>query len=63
MEALRRLVRAVNEGRIEPPGEPPQGPMAAPATLDVAPLVVEPIAVPPVAPGADAPSPAIQGLK
>jgi hypothetical protein len=47
MAALRRLVRAVNEGRIEAPAEPPQGPMA-PAQLGVAPLVVEPIPLPPL---------------
>ena len=30
MAAVRRLVRAVNEGRIEAPAEPPEGPMAPP---------------------------------
>ena len=63
MEAVRRLVRAVNEGRIEPPAEPLEGPMTPPATLDVAPLVVEPIPLSPLAPGAETPAPFIRGLK
>jgi hypothetical protein len=63
MEAVRRLVRAVNEGRIEPPAEPLQGPMAPPVTLSVAPLVVEPIPLSPLGPGAETPTPFIRGLK
>ena len=63
MEAVRRLVRAVNEGRVELPAEPVQGPLAAPATLDVAPLVVEPIPVPPLDLVAGNTGPSIRGLK
>ncbi len=51
MAAVRRLVSAVNEGRIEVPAEPPQGPMAAPVQLSVAPVVVEPIPVSPMSAG------------
>ena len=51
MEAVRRLVRAVNEGRVEAPAEPPQGPMAPPAAVGVAPVVVEPIPLSPLGPG------------
>jgi hypothetical protein len=43
MEAVRRLVRAINEGRVEPPADQPRGPMAAPAQLAIAPVIVEPI--------------------
>lgn len=63
MEAVRRLVRAVNEGLIEPPAEPLDGPMAPPEKLAVAPLVIEPVPVPPVVPGADTPAPSIRSLK
>ena len=63
MEAVRRLVRAVNEGRVELPAEPAQGPLPPPAQLDVAPLVVEPIPVLPLESGAGTPVPAIRGLK
>jgi hypothetical protein len=56
MEAVRRLVRAVNEGRVEMPAEPAEGPMAPPAELGVAvvgvaPVVVEPIPLSPVVGG------------
>ena len=55
MEAVRRLVLAVNEGRLKPPVEPPaepaQGPMAPPANVSVAPVVVEPIRLSPLSPG------------
>lgn len=54
MEALRRLVRAVNEGRIQAPAEPVAGPMPPPASLAVAPLVIEPIPLPPIDPAAEA---------
>ena len=55
MAALRRLVRAVNEGRIAAPPEPVHE-VLAPAGLTVAPLVVAPIPVPPVEPsGTDRP--------
>jgi hypothetical protein len=60
MEAVRRLVRAVNEGRVEAPAEPPQGPMALPAELAIAPLVVEPIPVRALDPVADEASPEIR---
>jgi hypothetical protein len=63
MEAVRRLVRAVNEGRVELPAQPVQGPLAAPTTLDVAPLVVEPIPVPPLDSVAGNTGPSIRGLK
>ena len=63
MEAVRRLVRAVNEGRVELPAEPGQGPLAAPATLDVTPLVVEPIPVSPLDSVAGTPAPSVRGLK
>jgi hypothetical protein len=49
MEAVRRLVRAVNEGRIEVPAEPPQGPMAPLPLVTVAPVVIEPIPLTPLA--------------
>lgn len=52
MEAVRRLVRAVNEGRIDAPAEPQEGPMPVPAELAVAPLVVDPIPVPALEPEA-----------
>ena len=51
MEAVRRLVRAVNEGRIEAPAEPLEGPTAPLAQLGVAPLVVEPIPLSPLGSG------------
>jgi hypothetical protein len=63
MEAVRRLVRAVNEGRLGPPAEPLEGPMTPPARLGVAPLVVEPIPLPPLGPGAETTAPFIRGLK
>lgn len=63
MDAVRRLVRAVNEGRIEAPAEPRQGPMAPPETLAIVPIVVEPISVSPVAPEAETPAPSIRSLK
>ena len=63
MEAVRRLVIAVNEGRVEPPAAPLQGPLGPPERLAVAPLVVDPIPLPPVAPGADTPAPSIRSLK
>lgn len=61
MEAVRRLVRAVNEGRVVGAiAAPPEGPVAPPAELAVAPLVVEPIPVPALEPGAEAPAPEIR---
>jgi hypothetical protein len=63
MEAVRRLVRAVNEGRIEPPAEPLQGPLAPPAALGVAPLVVEPIPLSPLGPGGETATAFIRGVK
>jgi hypothetical protein len=60
MEAVRRLVRAVNEGRVEAPAEPPQGPMALPSELAIAPLVVEPIPVRALDPVASEASPEIR---
>lgn len=55
MEAVRRLVRAVNEGRLDPPAEPLQGPVAPPAELAVDPLVIEPIPVPALEPDPQVP--------
>jgi hypothetical protein len=46
MEAVRRLVRAVNEGRVTAPPERPEGLMPPPTELTVTPLVVEPIRMP-----------------
>jgi hypothetical protein len=63
MAAVRRLVRAVNEGRIEAPAEPQQEPMAAPETLAIVPIVVVPISIPPVAPAAETPALTIRSLK
>jgi hypothetical protein len=51
LAAVRRLVREVNAGRIEPPLEPLQEPGAAvPVPLAVVPIVVEPILVLPLDP-------------
>jgi hypothetical protein len=60
MEAVRRLVRAVNEGRMEAPPEPATGPIAAPVELGVAPIVIEPLPVPPLEPEGAGPSPEIR---
>jgi hypothetical protein len=51
MEAVRRLVRAVNEGRLEVPAPPPQGPMPPPPAVIVTPVVVEPIPLSPLTGG------------
>jgi hypothetical protein len=51
MEAVRRLVRAVNEGRLEAPPEPLKGPMAPPANVSIPPVVVAPIPLSPLSPG------------
>ena len=61
MEAVRRLVRAVNEGRITAPTEPVESVKAASTEVTVAPLVVDPIPVPGLEPGADAASPIVRG--
>lgn len=61
MEAVRRLVRAVNEGRLELPAEPAAGPMAPPATLEVAPVGVAPIPLSPL--GTETATPFIRGVK
>jgi hypothetical protein len=64
MEAVRRLVREVNAGRlIEPPAEPQPGPMAPPPTLGVAPVVIVPIPLSPLAPAVETATPSIRGLK
>ncbi len=63
MEAVRRLVRAVNEGRLEAPAEPPQGPMATPAELEVAPVEIKPIPLPPVEPRMESATPFIRVVK
>lgn len=63
MEAVRRLVRAVNEGRVEVPAEPLYGPIAPPEELGIAPLVVEPIPVAPLDPRAATATAVIRGLK
>lgn len=55
MDAVRRLVRAVNDGRLDPPAEPLQGPVAPPAELAVDPLVIEPIPVPALEPDPQVP--------
>lgn len=61
MEAVRRLVRAVNEGRIPAPTARVDAPLRLPTEVVVAPLVVDPIQVPAVEPDADALSPIIRG--
>jgi hypothetical protein len=64
MEAVRRLVRAVNEGSlVEPPAEPLEGPLAAPATVGVTPLVVEPIPLSPLGPATETATPSVRGIK
>lgn len=64
MEAVRRLVRAVNEGRIAAPTEPVETPVAVPLEeVVVAPLVVDPIPVPALEPGAETSSQIIRGHK
>ena len=64
MEAVRRLVREVNEGRlIEAPAERLPGPMAPPAHVGVTPLVVEPIPLSPLGPAGETSTPSIRGLK
>ena len=63
MEAVRRLVRAVNEGRIAPPAEPLQDLMALPASVGVTPLVIEPIPLPPIDPRPEPPAPFIRRSK
>jgi hypothetical protein len=61
---VRRLVRAVNEGRlVEPPAEPLQGPLAPPANVGVTPVVVEPIPLSPLGPGPEMATPNIRGIK
>ncbi len=62
MEAVRRLVRAVNEGRVEMPAEPPQGPMAPPPAVTVTPVAVEPIPMAPLGPAGDTATPLIRRL-
>ena len=57
MEAVRRLVRAFNEGRVEAPAASPGGPIAPPAEIVVRPLVVDPIPVPALEPDAENPLP------
>ena len=51
------------KGVIEPPAEPLQGPMAPPATIGVAPVVVEPIPLSPLGPGTETATPTIRGIK
>jgi hypothetical protein len=63
VEAVRRLVRAVNEGRIEAPAEPLLEPMAPIERLGVAPLVVEPIPLSPLGPAGETATPFIRGVK
>lgn len=63
MDAVRRLVRAVNEGRVEAPAEPPPGPMETPAELEVAPVEIKPIPLPPVDPRMESSTPFIRVLK
>lgn len=54
MEAVRRLVRAFNEGRVEAAPEAAGGPLAPPEEIAVPPLEVEPIPVPALDAGAAA---------
>jgi hypothetical protein len=64
MEAVRRLVRAANEGRfVEAPAEPVPGPMAPPAAVGVTPFVVEPIPLSPLGPGPETATPFVRGVK
>ena len=63
MEAVRRLIRAVNEGRIEVPAEPPPGPMAPPPAVTVTPVVIEPIPLAPLGPAGETATPFIRRLK
>ncbi len=63
MEAVRRLVRAVNEGRVEVPAEPPPGPMAPPPAVTVMPVAVEPIPLTPLGTTGDTATPLIRRLK
>jgi len=63
MEAVRRLVRAVNEGRVEAPAEPPPGPMETPAELQVAPVEIKPIPLSPVEPRMESATPFIRVVK
>jgi len=59
MEAVRRLVDAVNEGRIALLA-PSEGPVEPPAEVVVAPIVVEPLPIPALEPDAGPPSPEIR---
>jgi hypothetical protein len=61
MEAVRRLVDAVNAGRIAAPTEPVAASVGLPKEVVVAPLSVEPIPVPALTPDAETPSPIIRG--
>lgn len=63
MADLRRLVRAVNEGRIPAPAEPAAGLMPPPESLAVAPLVIEPIPLPPIDPAAEPQARSIRPLQ
>jgi hypothetical protein len=63
LDAVRRLVRAVNEGRLEPPTEPLQEPSLSPAPVNVSPLVVEPIPLLPIVPAAEPSPPVVRGFK
>jgi hypothetical protein len=56
MDAVRRLVDAVADGRLAVP-EPPQGPAGPPAEMAIAPLVVEPMPGPTVDPAPVPPLP------
>lgn len=57
MEAVRRLVRVINEGRVEVPAEPAQGPMAPPVAVAIAPVVVQPILLSPLGSGTETAAP------
>jgi hypothetical protein len=64
MDAVRRLVRAANEGRVvEAPAEPALEPMAPPATVGITPLAVEPIPLSPLGPATETATPSIRGIK
>jgi hypothetical protein len=49
MEAVWRLVHAVNEGRVQVPADPPSGPMPPLPQVNVSPFVLEPIPLTPLA--------------
>jgi hypothetical protein len=57
LEAVRRLVRAVNDGLVTVVPEPAGASVAPPAEIMVEPLVVDALPVPPLEPDGQSPSP------